>query len=67
VVGSIAGFEVNYCGPVVAWFEVVKIVRSVLGEGELLKSSAISHVVHVDSLARSWPFWGSMVMLNEFW
>jgi hypothetical protein len=32
----------------------------------VLKSSDISHVVHVESLARSWPFCGSMVTLKEF-
>jgi hypothetical protein len=66
LVGSVAGFEVDYCGPVITYTHTLIFLLSSSQTTHLLKSSAISHVVHVDSLARSWPFWGSMVTLKEF-
>jgi hypothetical protein len=66
LVCAVARFEVERCGPVVAFGEDVLATLHRRNANDALKSSAISHVVHVESLARSWPLAGSMVTLKEF-
>jgi hypothetical protein len=67
LVCPVTGFEVYYCGPVIAWKLMSVHWHTLAHSQHALKSSDISHVVHVESLTRSWPFAGSMVTLKEFW
>ena len=66
LVCAVARFEVERCGPVVAFGEDLLAMLYRCDSDGVLKSSAISHVVQVESLARSWPLAGSMVTLKEF-
>jgi hypothetical protein len=63
---AVAGFVVDHCGPVVALTQSELIVFLYTTDFDSLKSSLISQLVQVESLARSWPFCGSIVTLKEF-
>jgi hypothetical protein len=68
LVGAVLGFEEDGSGPVIAWVQCVRSrIECDLTRCYLLVSSTNSQLVHVDCFARSWPFSGSIVTLNEFY